>query len=91
MSYPLVVQAGNDHWINVYGPNEAALAAAFETVYGRELELAITFALGHRSQRLEIYPDGRVAQNTFSAPAVYVHEPLAVPDFEPAPPAGACR
>ncbi len=88
VSYPLVVQAGNDHWINVYGPNEAVLAAAFATVYGRELEPAITFALGHRSQRLEIYPDGRVVQNTFSAPAVYVHEPLAVPDFEPVPPAG---
>ena len=87
-SYPLVVQAGNDHWINVYGPTEAAMVAAFETVYGRELELAITFALGHRTQRLEIYPDGRVVQNTFSAPAVFRHEPLAVPDFEPVPPAG---
>ena len=87
-SYPLVVQDGNDLWINVYKPSEAVMAAAFETVYGRELELAITFALGDRSQRLEIYPDGRVVQNTFSAPAVFVHEPLAIPDFEPAPPAG---
>ena len=87
-SYPLVVQDGNDHWINVYRPSEAVLAAAFETVYGRELELAITFALGDRSQRLEIHPDGRVVQNTFSAPAVFGHEPLAIPDFEPAPPAG---
>ena len=87
-SYPLVVQAGNDHWINVYGPNEAALAAAFESVYGRKLEHAITFALGTRSQRLEIYPDGRVVQNTFSAPAVFGHEPLPIPDFEPVPPAG---
>ena len=87
-SYPLVVRAGNDHWINVYGPTDAALAAVFEVVYGRELEPAITFALGDRTQRLEIYPDGRVVQNTFSAPAVFVHEPLAVPDFEPAPPAG---
>ena len=76
-SYPLVVQAGNDviHWINIYRPTEAAMVAAFETVYGRELDLlAITFALGyelaraHRTQRLEIYPDGRVVQNTFSAP-----------------------
>ena len=87
-SYPLVVRAGNDHWINVYGPVDAVLAAAFEVVYGRELEPAITFALGDRTQRLEVYPDGRVVQNTFSAPAVFVHEPLAVPDFEPAPPAG---
>ena len=87
-SYPLVVQDGNDHWINLYGPSEVVLAATFETVYGRELEQAITFALGHRSQRLEIYPDGRVVQNTFSAPAVFVHEPLAVPDFAPVPPAG---
>ena len=87
-SYPLVVRAGNDHWINVYRPTEAAMVAAFETVYGRELELAITFGHGHRVQRLEIYPDGRVVQNTFSAPAVYLHEPLAVPDFEPAPPQG---
>ncbi|MDE2903556.1 MAG: hypothetical protein OXP73_11070 [Chloroflexota bacterium] len=86
--HPLVVQAGNDYWINVYGPNETVLAAAFESVYGRELELAITFALGDRSQRLEIYPDGRVVQNTFSAPAVFGHEPLAVPDFEPVPPEG---
>ena len=87
-SYPLVVQAGNDHWINVYDPTDAALAAAFASVYGRELELAITFALGANIQRLEIYPDGRVHQNTFSAPAVFRHEPLAVPDFEPVPPAG---
>ena len=87
-SYPLVVQAGNDHWINVYGPSEAALAAAFEVVYGRDLEPAITFAQGDRSQRLEVYPDGRVVQNTFSAPAVFVHEPLAVPGFVPVPPAG---
>lgn len=87
-SYPLVVQAGNDVWINVYNPTDAALAAAFEIVYGRELERAITFALGGNIQRLEIYPDGRVVQNTFSAPAVFVHEPLAVPDFEPAPPEG---
>ena len=87
-SYPLVVQDGNDHWINLYGPSEVVLAATFETVYGRELEQAITFALGHRSQRLEIYPDGRVVQNTFSAPAAFVHEPLAVPDFAPVPPAG---
>lgn len=86
-SYPLVVRAGNDHWINIYRPTEAALVAAFETVYGRELEPAITFALGASVQRLEIYPDGRVVQNTFSAPAVYLHEPLAVPDFEPVPPA----
>ena len=86
--YPLVVQAGNDYWINVYGPNEAVLAAAFESVYGRELELAITFALGDQSQRLEIYPDGRVVQNTFSAPAVFLHEPLPIPDFEPVPPEG---
>ncbi|MCY4113760.1 MAG: hypothetical protein OXG33_07480 [Chloroflexi bacterium] len=85
-SYPLVVRADNDHWINVYGPTEAAMVAAFETVYGRELELAITFALGHRIQRLEVYPDGRVVQNTFSAPAVFLHEPLAIPDFEPVPP-----
>ena len=87
-SYPLVVQAGNDHWINIYGPTEAAMAAAFQAVYGRELELAITFALGHRTQRLEVYPDGRVVRNTFSAPAVFLHEPLAIPDFEPVPPAG---
>ena len=87
-SYPLVVRAGNDHWINVYRPTEAAMVAAFETVYGRELEFAITFAHGERIQRLEIYPDGRVVQNTFSAPAVYLHEPLAVPDFEPEPPPG---
>ena len=87
-NYPLVVQAGNDHWINVYNPTDAALAAAFETVYGRALEPAITFALGGRIQRLEIYPDGRVVQNTFSAPAVFRHEPLAVPAFEPVPPAG---
>ena len=86
--HPLVVQAGNDYWINVYGPNDAVLAAAFESVYGRELEPAITFALGDRSQRLEIYPDGRVVQNTFSAPAVFGHEPLAIPDFEPVPPEG---
>ena len=86
-SYPLVVRAGNDHWINIYGPTDAALAAAFETVYGRELEPAITFALGGRIQRLEVYPDGRVVQNTFSAPAVFLHEPLAVPDFQPVPPA----
>ncbi len=86
--YPLVVQAGNDYWINVYGPNEAVLAAAFESVYGRELEQAITFALGDQSQRLEIYPDGRVVQNTFSAPAVFLHEPLPIPDFEPVPPEG---
>ncbi len=86
--HPLVVQAGNDFWINVYGPNEAVLAAAFESVYGRELEQAITFALGDRSQRLEIYPDGRVVQNTFSAPAVFVHEPLPIPDFAPVPPEG---
>jgi hypothetical protein len=85
-SYPLVVRADNDHWINVYGPTEAAMVAAFETVYGRELELAITFALGDRIQRLEVYPDGRVVQNTFSAPAVFLHEPLAIPDFEPVPP-----
>ena len=85
-SYPLVVRAENDHWINVYGPTEAAMVAAFETVYGRELELAITFALGHRIQRLEVYPDGRVVQNTFSAPAVFLHDPLAIPDFEPVPP-----
>ena len=87
-AYPLVAQAGNDHWINIYGPSDAALAAAFESVYGRELELAITFALGGRIQRLEVYPDGRVVQNTFSAPAVFLHEPLAIPDFEPAPPEG---
>ena len=87
-SYPLVVQAGNDLWINVYNPTDAALAAAFEIVYGRELERAITFALGGNIQRLEIYPDGRVVQNTFSAPSVFRHEPLAVPDFEPAPPSG---
>lgn len=87
-AYPLVVQAGNDHWINVYGPSDAALAAAFEIVYGRELEPAITFALGGRIQRLEVYPDGREVQNTFSAPAVFVHEPLAIPDFEPVPPEG---
>ena len=87
-AYPLVAKAGNDHWINVYGPSDAALAAAFETVYGRELELAITFALGGRIQRLEVYPDGRVVQNTFSAPAVFLHEPLAIPDFEPALPEG---
>ena len=87
-AYPLVVKAGNDHWINVYGPTDAVLAAAFESVYGRELELAITFALGGRIQRLEVYPDGRVVQNTFSAPAVFVHEPLAIPDFEPVPPEG---
>ncbi len=87
-SYPLVVRAGNDHWINVYGPVDAVLAAAFEVVYGRELEPAITFALGDRIQRLQIYPDGRVVQNTFSAPAVFRHEPLAIPDFQPAPPAG---
>ncbi len=87
-SYPLVVQAGNDVWINVYNPTDAALAAAFEIVYGRELESAITFALGGLIQRLEIYPDGRVVQNTFSAPSVFRHEPLAVPDFEPVPPAG---
>ena len=86
--YPLVVQAGNDYWINVYGPNEAVLAAAFESVYGRELEQAITFALGDQSERLEIYPDGRVVQNTFSAPAVFLHEPLPIPDFEPVPPEG---
>ena len=86
-AYPLVVRAGNDHWINIYGPTDAALAAAFETVYGRELEPAITFALGGRIQRLEVYPDGRVVQNTFSAPAVFLHEPLAVPDFQPVPPA----
>ena len=86
--YPLVVQAGNDYWINAYGLNEPVLAAAFESIYGRELEEAITFAFGHRSQRLEVYPDGRVVQNTFSAPAVYVHEPLAIPDFEPVPPEG---
>ena len=86
--HPLVVQADNDYWINVYGPNEAVLAAAFESVYGRELEQAITFALGDRSQRLEIYPDGRVVQNTFSAPAVFVHEPLPIPDFEAVPPEG---
>ena len=90
-SYPLVVRAGNDHWINVYGPSEAVMVAAFETVYGRELERAITFALGHRTQRLEIYPDGRVVQNTFGAPAVFRHEPLAVPDFQPVPPAGLER
>ena len=87
-SYPLVVRAGNDHWINIYGPVDAVLAAAFEVVYGRALEPAITFALGSRIQRLEIYPDGRVVQNTFSAPAVFRHEPLAIPDFQPAPPAG---
>jgi len=87
-SYPLVVQSGNDYWINAYGLNEPVLAAAFESIYGRELEAAITFAFGHRSQRLEVYPDGRVVQNTFSAPAVYVHEPLAIPDFEPVPPEG---
>ena len=87
-SHPLVVQAGNDHWINVYNPTDAALAAAFETVYGRALEPAITFALGGLIQRLEVYPDGRVVRNTFSAPAVFLHEPLAVPDFEPVPPAG---
>ena len=87
-SYPLVVQAGNDHWINVYNPTDAALAAAFQTVYGRPLERAITFALGGLIQRLEIYPDGRVIQNTFSAPAVFRHEPLAVPEFEPVPPEG---
>ena len=86
-SYPLVVRAGNDHWINIYGPVDAVLAAAFEVVYGRELEPAITFALGDRIQRLEIYPDGRVVQNTFSAPAVFRHEPLAIPDFQPALPA----
>ena len=86
--YPLVVRAGNDHWINIYRPTEAAMVAAFETVYGRKLELAITFAHGQRIQRLEIFPDGRVVQNTFSAPAVFRHEPLAVPDFEPVPPAG---
>ena len=87
-AYPLVVQAGNDHWINVYGPSDAVLAAAFEAVYGRKLEPAITFALGGRIQRLEVYPDGRVVQNTFSAPAVFLHEPLAIPDFEPVPPEG---
>ena len=87
-SYPLVVQADNDHWINIYGPTEAALVAAFETIYDRELELAITFALGERSQRLEVYPDGRIIQNTFSAPAVFLHEPLAIPDFKPVPPEG---
>ncbi|MCY4114193.1 MAG: hypothetical protein OXG33_09700, partial [Chloroflexi bacterium] len=86
--YPLVVRAGNDHWINVYNPTDAALAAVFETVYGRPLEPAITFGLGGRTQRLEIYPDGRVFQNTFSAPAVFLHEPLAIPEFEPVPPAG---
>ncbi len=87
-SYPLLIQAGNDHWINVYGPSEVVLAAAFGTVYGRELELAITFAKGDRSQRLEVYPDGRVVQNTFSAPAVFLHDPLAIPDFEPVVPDG---
>ncbi len=87
-AYPLVVRSGNDHWINIYHPTDAALAAAFEAVYGRELEPAITFALGGRIQRLEVYPDGRVVQNTFSAPAVFRHEPLAVPDFQPVAPAG---
>ncbi|MDE2867322.1 MAG: hypothetical protein OXR64_14670 [Chloroflexota bacterium] len=87
-AYPLVVQAGNDHWINIYDPTDAALAAAFEAVYGRALEPAITFALLGNIQRLEVYPDGRVVQNRFSAPAVFVHEPLAIPDFEPAPPEG---
>lgn len=87
-TYPLVIQAGNDVWINVYNPTDAAISAAFEAIYGRELERAITFALGGNIQRLEIYLDGRVVQNTFSAPAVFRHEPLAVPDFEPVPPVG---
>ena len=86
--YPLVARSGNDHWINIYGPTDAALATAFGAVYDRELEAAITFALGGRIQRLEIYPDGRVIQNTFSAPAVFRHDPLAIPGFQPAPPAG---
>ena len=85
--YPLVAQSDNDHWINIYGPTEAALETVFSAVYGRTLEAAITFALGGRIQRLEIYPDGRVIQNTFSAPAVFRHDPLAIPGFQPAPPA----
>ncbi len=86
-SYPLIIKSDNDQWINIYGPTEIALQTAFETVYGRALEPAITFALGGNIQRLEVYPDGRVIQNTFSAPSVFRHEPLAIPTFEPATPA----
>ena len=87
ISYPLIIKSDNDQWINIYGPTEIALQTAFEAVYGRALEPAITFALGGNIQRLEVYPDGRVIQNTFSAPSVFRHEPLAIPTFEPATPA----
>ena len=85
---PVLLQAGNDFWINLYAPSDILLEAVFERVYGRALEPGITFALGAQIQRLEIYPDGRVVQNRFEAPAVFRHDPLPIPDFQPVPPAG---
>jgi hypothetical protein len=72
---PVLMRSGGDWWLNAFVPDDRLLAPLFERVYGRPLE----HGEGLRSQRLEVSPEGVVSQNTFSAPAVFEHEPLPVP------------
>ncbi len=85
---PLLVQDRNDFWINLYAPSDTLLAVVFTSVYGRSLEPGITFASHDAVQRSEVYPDGRILQRFFQAPAIFRHDPLPLPSFAPVLPVG---
>jgi hypothetical protein len=82
---PVLLQRGDDFWVNAFVPDDRMLAPVFERVYGRRLERGILFGKGARSERIEVSPSGAVTRYRFSAPAVFQHEPLPVPWTTPAP------
>lgn len=82
---PLLIQRGNDYWVNYFWPNETVFSTLFASIYGKPLEQAILFGDGVHSQRLEVAPDGKVTQQIFSAPAIYEHLPLPISFTNPPP------
>jgi hypothetical protein len=63
-SIPIVIQRGNDVWVNAYTTSERVLAPAFAAFYGRPMEISIMYGEGLASQRLEI--DGKTKKVTYN-------------------------
>jgi len=56
---PLVVTREDDVWVNAYNTDERLFKTAFESLYGKTLNISIMYGEGLASQRLEIDPNTR--------------------------------
>lgn len=71
---PVVIQRGDDIWVNAYTPDNSLLAKAFSAWYQRPMNTSILYGEGLASQRLEVNgKTGAITKNTLARQSVNGH------------------